>query len=180
MRDKIVKPERRRPHRLAALAEAVEEAAWFDRRVHCWNLEPTCTEERRKRCSAYYVLRNCWDLWAAEYFPPGRKPCCHPEVDCSECPVTAAKFSGPVPIHVAVPGPASETRATSGGSSRAPTCCPYLYTQKDPQLEKAGAEARPVFRCQRRAGIMLHSTYISEVCSCPEHRECTFFGAGQD
>lgn len=74
MPEKIIRPERRRldrrPGRLAALSEAVSEQKWEEKRTHCWDIEPSCSEERRKRCSAHFVRRNCWDLWAAEYFPP--------------------------------------------------------------------------------------------------------------
>lgn len=178
MRDKIIKPERRRVERrrLDALANAVDEAVWAERRVHCWDLERECTEERRKRCSAYFVRRNCWDLWAAEYFPPGRKPCCHPDLDCAECPVASAKFSGPVAIHVAVPPRLAGSELAAASAGRGPTLCPYLYTSREGQSEKGDGEARPVFKCRRRHGIMLHSTYISDVCSRPEYRECTFYG----
>ena len=74
LRKRIVKPERRqmerRPTRLAALGDAVSGPPGSERRVQCWDLEPECTDEWRRRCPAYFVKRNCWDLWAAEYFPP--------------------------------------------------------------------------------------------------------------
>lgn len=178
MRDKVIRPERRRPdrrqQRLAALAEVVDESAWLERRVHCWNLEPECTEERRKRCAAHFVRRNCWDLWAAEFFPPGRKPCCHPDQDCSDCPLATAKFDGPLSVYVDVPSGATDlVDAVSPG--RSPACCAHLYSVRDPQSERGEGNGKLTFKCQRRHGIVLHSSYVSEVCSCAEHRECTFF-----
>ncbi len=176
MVDKIIKPERRRwerrQDRLAALGDVVEEGGWGERRVHCWDLETECTEERRKRCAAHFVRRNCWDLWAAEYFPPGRKPCCHGDLDCSQCPVAAAKFEGQLAVHVAVPPKDRSTR--SAGAERPPAYCPYLYSLKDAPGVREG-DGKPEFRCQRRRGIQLHGTYVSEVCGSPEHRECTFY-----
>lgn len=177
MDEKIIRPERRhlerRQGRLASLRHAVEESSWSERRIHCWDLESDCTEIRRKRCAAYFVRRNCWDLWAAEYFPPGRKPCCHRDLDCSACPVAAAKFSGPVSVYVPVPtkGDSSQPAAATNHTL---TYCPSLYSIKEPSATKGDPEVRTVFRCQRRPGIQLHSTYVSEVCGSPDHRECTF------
>jgi hypothetical protein len=180
MVEKIVRPERRqtarRQDRLAALGEVVGDGGRGERRTHCWDLEPECTEERRKRCSAYFVKRNCWDLWAAEYFPPGRKPCCHPDLDCSQCPVAGAKFAGPISIYVEVP--AREVRHREAPTaSRSATYCRYLFRAADGPSQQGDNDGKPVFRCRRRPGIQLHATYVSEVCGCPEHRDCTFFGA---
>jgi hypothetical protein len=178
MPDKIIRPERRRferrPGRLASLSEAVAEQSWEERRTHCWDIESSCDEERRKRCSAHFVRRNCWDLWAAEFFPPGRKPCCHGDLDCSECAVAASKFDGSMAVYVALPVKAG---AISGGASRDRTAryCGCLQNAKESSQARGDAEGRPSFRCQRRPGIQLHSSYVSEVCSTPDHRDCPFF-----
>ncbi len=178
MAEKIVKPERRRldrrQDRLAALGDAVEEGGWGDRRVHCWDLEVECTEERRKRCAAHFVKRNCWDLWAVEYFPPGRKPCCHGDVDCTECPIASAKFGGTLAVHVPIPARGGGGQGAATPADRSPTYCAYLYSLKESSGARGDDTSRTVFRCQRRPGIQLHSTYVSEVCGSPEHRECTF------
>jgi hypothetical protein len=180
MPDKIIRPERRRierrPGRLANPNEAVAEQGWEERRTHCWDLESTCSEERRKRCSAHFVRRNCWDLWAAEYFPQGRKPCCHPDLDCSNCAVASTKFGESVAVYVALPirsGP----QAVSAVRDRAAKYCDYLHSPKENGQAKGEGEVRPSFRCQRRPGIQLHSSYVSEVCSLPEHRDCPFYEA---
>lgn len=177
MSDKIIRPERRRveprPGRLAALGQAVDEEIWSERRTHCWDLSPDCSEAQRKRCSAYFVRRNCWDLWAAEYFPPGRKPCCHPDQDCSECPVAAEKFRGPISIYVEVPRRAVERRAPDG--ARPAAYCPHLFRVKEAAGPRGDGEMRHVFKCHRRSGIALHSTYVSEVCGSLDHRECSFY-----
>ena len=181
MREKIVKPERRRivrrQDRLGALGEAVHEAAWRERRVHCWDLEPQCTEERRKKCAAHFVQRNCWDLWAAEYFPPGRKPCCHPDLDCSDCSLTTIKFSDVISVYVEVPSRTEGRRSAATAQHRPPIYCAFLYSvTKDPLVVRDDDEDdRMVFRCQRRPGIILHSTYVSDVCGSPEHQECIFY-----
>lgn len=174
LRNRIVKPERRhleRPtSRLAALGEVVPESPWAERRVQCWNLEPKCTEESRRRCSAYFVRRNCWDLWAAEYFPPGRKPCCHPDRDCSDCSITAAKFKGDIAIYVETPAKASRDAEPST------SYCQHLYSPSQP-ASKMEIDERYDFKCRRRPGILLHETYVSDVCSCLEHRDCVFYEA---
>lgn len=174
LRKKIVRPERRqierRSNRLSALGEAVAESPWSDRRVQCWNLEAGCTEERRKRCSAYFVRRNCWDLWAAEYFPPGRKPCCHPELECDGCAVAEAKFEGDISIYVETP------RKSSTGREATPAYCGHLFNLRDPQWKsRPEIDSKSEFKCRRRPGIVLHESYVSEVCSCREHRECVFY-----
>lgn len=172
--EKIIKPDRRRPERprdrLAALGGVVAQNSWEERRVHCWDLDPDCTEERRKQCAAYFVRRNCWDLWAAEYFPPGRKPCCHGELDCVRCPVTTAKFGGTISVHVAVPRRESGRR---GGrlADRPAAYCPHLYSIKE---DSDREEGKLVFRCQLRTGVRLHSSYVSEVCGTSEYGECAF------
>ncbi|MHB0871659.1 MAG: hypothetical protein ACYC66_11060 [Chloroflexota bacterium] len=177
--EKIVKPERRRLERrqvrLAALGDVVEEASRDDRRVHCWDLESGCTEGRRKRCAAHFVQRNCWDLWAAEYFPPGRKPCCHGDLDCARCPIATAKFGGPVSIYLAVPSKDGSARLAQPASERPAAYCPCLYSIKEGSGSRGDGDGKLVFRCQRRRGVQLHSTYVSEVCGTPEHRECTFY-----
>jgi hypothetical protein len=176
MGEKIIKPERRqlerRQGRLAALGDAVSESTWVERRVHCWDLETACTEDRRKRCAAHFVRRNCWDLWAAEFFPAGRRPCCHPDLDCSDCPVALDKFGGPISVYVAVP--ARDGRA-SGSETSVAIHCGHLYSLKEPATVRGGeTEQKLIFRCQRRPGIQLHGSYVSEVCGTAEHRECTF------
>ena len=178
MRERVIKPDRRsaerRSTRLSTLADAVEEINWRERRVYCWHLESTCTEERRRRCSAHFVEQNCWDLWALEYFPPGRKPCCHPDTDCAECSVSQAKFGDSLSVYVAVPS------RTSAASSREPnvappTCCSFLYSRKDAQAVGMDDESRQIFKCQHRSGIVLHSSYVTDVCSTPDHEECAFY-----
>ncbi len=170
MRKRIIRPERRRidkrPRR-SALGDAVQEGAWSDQRVHCWDLEPECTDERRKLCAAYFIRRNCWDIWAAEFFPAGRKPCCHSDLDCGDCPVAAGKFTDEISVYVEPPrrGPASRTTVAH---------CANLYTARDGYSGKSESDDRVEFRCRRRPGIMLHETYVMEVCSCLEHRECIF------
>lgn len=180
MREKVVKPERRqferRPSRLAALGDALAESPWSDRRVQCWNLEPNCSEERRKKCPAYFVRRNCWDLWAAEYFPPGRRPCCHPETDCSVCAVAAAKFKGPISIYVATPSKHNpEQQRVSEPSA---SYCQHLYNPRDTSAAlRPGPDLKDGFKCHRRPGVLLHESYVSEVCSCADHLECVFYEA---
>ncbi len=154
----------------------MDEALWSERRTHCWNLEPECTEERRKRCAAYFVRRNCWDLWAAEYFPPGRKPCCHPDLDCSECPVATAKFDGAISVYVEVP-PRAHGAGAAAESSRPGTYCPHLFSTRERFGHRGDGESRPVFRCQRRRGISLHGSYVSEMCGTVDYRECPFHDA---
>ncbi len=182
MPEKIIRPERRRlehrQDRLAALGDVVEEEGWDERRVHCWDLEATCTEGRRKRCAAHFVRRNCWDLWAAEYFPPGRKPCCHGDLDCAQCPVAAAKFGGSVSVYVEVPSKEAARRTVTLVAERTATYCRYLYSLKEGAGQRNDGDGKPMFRCQRRPGIQLHGTYVSEVCGSPEHRECTFYDIG--
>ncbi|MCL4370949.1 MAG: hypothetical protein M1380_08605 [Chloroflexi bacterium] len=179
MAEKIVRPERRRlerrQDRLAALGDAVEEGSRDERRIHCWDIEVECSEGRRKKCAAHFVKRNCWDLWAAEYFPPGRKPCCHGDLDCSQCPVAAAKFGGPVSVYVEVPTKERGARTRPPAVERPSTYCPFLYSLKDGAGLRSDGDGKPMFRCQRRRGIQLHGTYVSEVCGSPEHRECTFY-----
>lgn len=179
MGDKIVRPERRRLERrqgrLAALGQAVDEAAWGERRTHCWDLSSRCSEAQRKKCAAHFVRRNCWDIWAAEYFPPGRKPCCYPHMDCSECTVAAAKFQGPIPVYVEVPGRPVGTATVGGG--RPVAYCHHLFRVKEAGGPRGDGELRQVFKCHRRAGIVLHSTYVSEVCGSLDHRECSFYTA---
>lgn len=178
MPEKVIRPDRRqferRLDRLASLGGDAGDAGRADRRVHCWDLEPECTEERRKQCAAYFVRRNCWDLWAAEYFPPGRKPCCHPDLDCSECPVAQAKFRGPVSVYLAVPS-RREKDPSVAMSSRPATHCPFLYSEREAAGARGEDETKVVFKCQRRRAVQLHGSYVSEVCSTPEYRECTFF-----
>ncbi len=180
MDEKIVRPDRRRPEhrqdRLAALSDAVDGDSWGERRTHCWDLDVNCTEERRKRCAAHFVRRNCWDLWAAEYFPPGRKPCCHSDLDCSQCSVAAAKFGGPVSVYLAVPAHRSSSNSPAA-SERPAVYCRYLYSVKDASAVRSDGEGKPTFRCQRRRGIQLDSSYVSEVCGTSDHRECTFYAA---
>jgi hypothetical protein len=182
MREKVIRPERRLPaerraSRLSALGDAVTENPWSDRRVQCWTLDPACSDERRKRCPAYFVRRNCWDLWAAEYFPPGRRPCCHPDVDCSDCPTTAAKFRGPIAIYVATPAKASSGESLDPSASGRSYCC-HLYNSKDGRpSQRQDAEFKSDFKCRRRPGILLHESYVSEVCSCLEHLACVFYDA---
>jgi len=177
---KMMRPEHRRierrPGRLAILSEAVAEQGWEERRIHCWDMESACDEERRKRCSAHFVRRNCWDLWAAEYFPPGRKPCCHPDLDCSNCAVASFKFGGSVAVYVALPLKPSPQHNVAV-RDRAAKYCNFLHNAKENGQAKGEAEGRPSFRCQRRPGIDLHSSYVSEVCSLPEHRGCPFYQA---
>ncbi len=180
MREKIVRPERRRqerrPNRLSALGEAVAESPWSDRRTQCWNLEPDCSEERRKGCPAYFVRRNCWDLWAAEYFPPGRRPCCHPDVDCSECSITDIKFKGPISIYVSTP--AQRDPSPKDSPEPAASYCRHLYNPRDNSaVQRLETDPRGDFKCRRRPGILLHETYVSEVCSCLEHLDCVFYEA---
>ncbi len=176
MPEKEVRPERRRVDRrhdrLIALGDVVDETSRDERRVHCWDLESGCTDARRRQCAAYFVRRNCWDLWAAEFFPPGRKPCCHPELDCSECPITAAKFGGSLPIYVSVPRPSQRGQS---GAARASAYCPYLYSVREGAAGREGDEGKPVFRCQRRHGVKLHGTYVNEVCGSADHRQCMFY-----
>lgn len=178
MPEKVIRPDRRRFERrldrLASLGEAVDHASRDERRIHCWDLEAECTEERRKKCAAYFVRRNCWDLWAAEYFPPGRKPCCHSDPDCSECPVAQAKFRGPVSVYLAIPS-RQEGDPSVAVASRPATHCPFLYTVREAVAGRGEDETRAVFKCQRRRAVQLHGSYVSEVCSTPGHRECTFF-----
>lgn len=180
MREKVVKPERRRlerrPNRLSALGDAVAESPWSDRRVQCWNLEPDCSEERRKRCPAYFVRRNCWDLWAAEYFPPGRRPCCHPDSDCSECSVSAAKFRGSIQIFVSTPPKRDSKRQDA--PEPAVSYCRHLYNPRDGSAaQRSEIDPRGDFKCRRRPGVLLHESYVSEVCSCLEHLDCIFYEA---
>jgi hypothetical protein len=178
LREKIVRPDRRHPSRRQprplAPAAPVDGINWRDRRVYCWNLEPNCTEERRRRCSAYFVDHNCWDLWATEYFPPGRRPCCHPsEEDCGDCSLTVAKFEGPISLYVAVPSRRNVGITASAGEPV--VRCGHFYTQKSPQTEGTDVEARQPFKCQRRPGVVLHASYVSEVCNTREHQECVFY-----
>lgn len=181
MAGKVIRPDRRRverrPDRLASLGDAVDDGGRGERRIHCWDLEPECTEERRRQCAAHFVRRSCWDLWAAEYFPPGRKPCCHSYLDCSDCPVAAAKFRGPVSIYVAIPSPRQGGPTAASAATRPATYCPFLYSVREGMSGRTEEEARLVFKCQRRRAVQLHGTYVSEVCGTPEHRECTFFEA---
>ncbi len=181
MPDKIVRPEHRRTDgrqgRLSSLGDAVSDGGLAERRVHCWDLDSSCTEERRRRCSAHFVKRNCWDLWAAEYFPPGRKPCCHPDLDCAQCPVALAKFGAVVSVYVEVPATVAGSRGTPVESNRLPTYCPFLYSSKEGAGPYGEGEGRTAFHCQRRRGVQLHSSYVSEVCGSPSHRECTFYAA---
>lgn len=178
MPEKVIRPDRRKSERrldrLASLGEAVDRASREERRVHCWDLEAECTEERRKQCAAYFVRRNCWDLWAAEYFPPGRKPCCHADLDCSDCPVAQAKFGGPISIYVAVP-PRREIALSTPSASRPATHCQFLYSIRESIAGRGEDETRAVFKCQRRRAVQLHASYVSEVCSTPEYRDCSFF-----
>lgn len=180
MRERIVKPERRRYERrqtrLSALNEAVSapsplDRRYSDRRIQCWNLDTGCTEERRRRCSAYFVKRNCWDLWAAEYFPPGRKPCCHPDLDCSECALTASKFGISIAIYVDTPQRAQYAYAASAAAEREQSFCPHLYGDS---VTRPDTSTRLDFKCRHRPGVFLHETYVSEVCSCAEYRACVF------
>jgi len=180
MRERVVKPERRqlerRPSRLSFLGDAVAESPWSDRRVQCWNLEPDCSDERRKKCPAYFVRCNCWDLWAAEYFPPGRRPCCHPDVDCAECSITAAKFRGPISVYVSTPP--KQGSEPQGSPEPAESYCRHLYHVRDGfAAQRPGADPKADFKCHRRPGILLHESYVSEVCSCPEHLDCVFYEA---
>ncbi len=180
MREKVVKPERRqlerRPSRLSALGDALAENPWSDRRTQCWNLEPDCSEERRKRCPAYFVRRNCWDLWAPEYFPPGRRPCCHPDTDCSECSLPATKFRGSIPVYVSAP--LKHDAEPRNLPELARSYCRHLYNPRDGSaVQRPESDPRGDFKCHRRPGILLHESYVSEVCSCLEHRECVFYGA---
>ncbi len=178
MRKKVVRPERRqlerRPSRLSALGEAVSASPWAERRVQCWHLDPDCTEESRRRCPAYFVRRNCWDLWAAEFFPPGRRPCCRPhEEECSDCRVATAKFSGDIAIYVDTP---TKSNSSSGRATTATAYCQYLYNPREtPTIARGESDARGEFKCRRRPGILLHETYVSEVCSCLEHHDCVFY-----
>jgi hypothetical protein len=178
MRDRIVKPERRqverRAHRLSSLGDAVAEGPWGDRRVHCWDLDPDCSEEQRKKCAAYFVRRNCWDLWAAEYFPAGRRPCCHKDLDCSECSVASSKFGGPISVFVSTPT-REEDEPHFGHEETASTFCRSLYNSRDAQAQRADSDGRNDFRCRHRPGIVLHESYVSEVCSCLDHRDCVFY-----
>ncbi len=178
MADKVVKPDRRRVQRrldrLASTGASVEDSSVDERRTHCWDLDPECDESRRKQCAAYFVRRNCWDLWAAEYFPPGRKPCCHSNLDCSECPVAGAKFQGPVSVYLSVSSSHQTSAAITLSASRSAIHCPYLYTVRE-AVSGHDEESRQLFRCQRRRAVQLHSTYVSEVCGSPEHRDCPFF-----
>jgi hypothetical protein len=179
-REKIVRPDRRHPNRRqprpptpVAPPEGIN---WRDRRVYCWNLEPTCTEERRRRCSAYFIDHNCWDLWATEYFPPGRRPCCHPdESDCSDCPVAAAKFNDHISVYVSVP-PRRANSGTGASNVEVGVHCNHFYVQKNPNTENVDPDARQSFRCQRRRGVILHNSYVAEVCNTHEYQECVFFG----
>ncbi len=179
MPDKIIRPERRRLERrhdrLTALGVAVDEAASAERRTHCWDLSPICDEERRKRCAAHFVKRNCWDLWGAEYFPPGRKPCCHNDQDCSECPVASAKFRGPVSIYVEVPARTGGERTGIANGGRPAGYCAELYSVKDSAVARNESEAKSTFKCHRRRGVVLHSSYVTEVCGTVHHRQCPFF-----
>jgi hypothetical protein len=179
-REKIVRPDRRYPNRRQSLPSTPigpsEGINWRNRRVYCWNLEPTCTEERRRRCSAYFIDHNCWDLWATEYFPPGRRPCCHPdESDCSDCAVAAAKFDGPISVYVSFPSRRGNggISASSGDSGIG---CPHFYIQKNANAEGGDPEGRQSLKCQRRRGVTLHSSYVSEVCNVREYQECVFYG----
>lgn len=179
MVDKIVRPERRRPGgRQARTPPSAGMADWEERRTHCWDLEPECNEDRRRRCAAHFVRRNCWDLWAAEYFPPGRKPCCHPDLDCTRCPIATTKFGETVSIYVEMP-----PRRESAGAERqagglvGAAICPSLYRARDGAVGPGDDDARSAFRCRRRPGIQLHATYVSEVCNRPEYKECLFFAA---
>ena len=178
MPEKVIRPDRRqyerRLDRLASLGGAVDHTVQDERRVHCWDLEAECTEERRRRCAAYFVRRNCWDLWATEYFPPGRKPCCHSDLDCSECPVAQVKFNGPVSVYVAVPVRRQGDLSTHM-ASRPATHCPFLYSVREAIAGKGEEETKTVFKCQRRRAVQLHGSYVSEVCSTPEYRDCSFF-----
>lgn len=177
MGEKIIRPDRRygerRQGRLAALGDAVEKRDWSDRRVYCWNLEPECNEARRRGCAAHFVQRNCWDLWATEYFPPGRKPCCHPDLDCSDCPVAQAKFGSTVSVYVPVPSSIQQS-AADGPHEKSTGFCPSLFRVKG---ASAGTDddSKPAFRCRRRSGIALHHSYVSEVCGSREYRECIFY-----
>jgi hypothetical protein len=179
MRERIVRPERRhmerRSSRLSVLGDAVSESSWSDRRLQCWNLDPECDEIRRKKCSAYFLRRNCWDLWAAEYFPAGRRPCCHPDVECSECSLASAKFSGPISIYVATPSSLDRTARQNSPASFVSYCC-HLYNSRDASAaQRPDVEVRADFKCHRRPGILLHESYVSEVCSCLDHRDCVFY-----
>jgi hypothetical protein len=175
LRKRIIKPERRqierRPSRLAALGDAVSGGPYSDRRIQCWDLEPDCTEEWRRRCPAFFVKRNCWDLWAAEFFPPGRRPCCHPDRECDRCAVAASKFGGDISIYVDLP-----QRAGSSSKKSANAFCRYLYNSKDgPSSAKVDLEAKGEFKCRRRPGVLLHESYVTDVCSCLEHLDCVFY-----
>ncbi|HEX2987556.1 MAG TPA: hypothetical protein VHS06_05235 [Chloroflexota bacterium] len=63
----------------------------------------------------------------------------------------------------------------AGGRDRAAKYCDFLQSVRDNSQAKGDPEGRPIFRCQRRPGIQLHSSYVSEVCSTPDHHECPFF-----
>jgi len=177
MLKKIIKPERRqmerRPTRLAALGDAVAGGPWSDRRVQCWDLEHDCTPEWRRRCPAFFVKRNCWDLWAAEFFPPGRRPCCHPDRSCEECAVAASKFGNEISIYVDLPeksGSASKSKAS------VKAYCQYLYNSRDGlNSTRVDPDTKGEFKCRRRSGVLLHESYVTEVCSCLEHRDCVFY-----
>ncbi len=179
MADKVVKPDRRgaerRLGRLASARASFENSPVDERRTHCWDLDPECSESRRKQCAAYFVRRNCWDLWAAEFFPPGRKPCCHSSLDCSECAVAGTKFEGPVSIYLSIPARQQPSAAISLSASRSAIHCPHLYTAQE-AVPGRDEEPRQLFKCQRRRAVQLHSSYVSEVCGSPEHRDCAFFG----
>ena len=176
---KVVRPDRRRAERrvdrLPSLDGAPEVAGREERRVHCWDLEAKCTEERRRRCGAFFVRRNCWDLWAAEYFPPGRKPCCHQDLDCSECPIAKAKFQGQISIYVSVPARRADDGSVATAKLRTGTVCPYLYSFREEAAGRGDEEVKLAFKCQRRRAVQLHSSYVSDVCATAEYRDCTFF-----
>ena len=54
--------------------------------------------------------------------------------------------------------------------------CQFLYNSRDSQgSTRVDPESRGEFKCRRRSGILLHESYVSDVCSCLEHRDCVFY-----
>lgn len=149
-----------------------------ERRMPCWLIE-NCPQERRALCHAHIVQENCWDFWAASN--PRHKECCHKLPNCGECPIAQRKFPEIVPVFV---------RGKPGGLLRKPEpagrepvpVCQHLHFLKGTlpshfDLRRVLRETCPddpdAFRCRLR-GVYLDNSYVSDICSGRNARDCVF------
>ncbi|MGQ9675856.1 MAG: hypothetical protein ACUVX1_09335 [Chloroflexota bacterium] len=164
----------------AVPADAQRERIWTEKRTHCWDIQG-CDTKTREDCYAYFVGRNCWDIWAMR--PLERKYCCMKRPDCTTCPIVQAKFSGrTLPVYLPV---------KTGGAPRPrlvvdyqPITCRYFYVEglktipSDAKAVKMlvrslSHDEKDVFRCRLRR-VHLEWSYVADLCATRHHSQCVF------